>query len=43
MKNSDHIQRDEMKKIVSKGNVSTPACIATAGTALVIGFVVANR
>lgn len=43
MKNSDHIQRDEMKKIVSKGNVSTPACIATAGTALVIGYALGLR
>ncbi|KAF5202439.1 triacylglycerol lipase-like protein [Thalictrum thalictroides] len=38
MKNSHHIEHDEMKKIISRGNVSTAACIATAGTTLAIGY-----
>ncbi|PIA38121.1 hypothetical protein AQUCO_02800040v1 [Aquilegia coerulea] len=38
MKNSHHIEHDEMKKIISRGNVSTAACIATAGTTLVLGY-----
>ncbi|KAG0446789.1 hypothetical protein HPP92_028627 [Vanilla planifolia] len=36
-KNSNSNQ-EEIKRIVSSGNVSNTACIATAGTSLVIGF-----
>ncbi|KAF9610997.1 hypothetical protein IFM89_026303 [Coptis chinensis] len=38
MKETQHIQHDEVKKIVTTGRVSTAACIATAGTSLVIGY-----
>ncbi|KAL5581779.1 hypothetical protein UlMin_014221 [Ulmus minor] len=38
MKNSNPIEHSEIRKIVSSGGVSTPACIATAGTTLIIGY-----
>ncbi|KAL5700069.1 hypothetical protein ACHQM5_025568 [Ranunculus cassubicifolius] len=38
MKNNHHIQREEVKKIVDTGYVTTAACVATAGTALVVGY-----
>ncbi|ERM96916.1 uncharacterized protein LOC18424864 isoform X3 [Amborella trichopoda] len=37
MKNNHHVENDEIKKIVNSGNVSLPSCVATAGTALIIG------
>lgn len=33
-----HVREEEIKKIVNTGNVSYPACVATVGTSLVIGY-----
>ncbi|XP_072967067.1 uncharacterized protein [Typha angustifolia] len=38
LKNSYNVEHEEIKKIVSSGNVSTTACIATACTSLVLGY-----
>ncbi|GMG98719.1 hypothetical protein Nepgr_000559 [Nepenthes gracilis] len=38
MKKTYDMEHDELKKIVHSGNVSTLACSATTGTALVIGY-----
>ncbi|XP_043690834.1 uncharacterized protein LOC122641615 [Telopea speciosissima] len=38
MKNNSHIEHAEIKNMVGSGNVSTAACVATAGTSLVIGY-----
>jgi hypothetical protein len=39
MKKNYHIEHSEFKKLVDPGHSSVAACIATAGTAFVIGFV----
>lgn len=39
LKNNYEVEHQEIKKIVGSGNISTAACIATAWTSLVIGFV----
>nr|ABK21132.1 unknown [Picea sitchensis] len=33
-----HVEEEELKKIVNKGNVSYPACVATVGISLIIGY-----
>lgn len=38
LKNSYKIEHEEIKKIASSGNISTSACVAVAGTSLVIGY-----
>ncbi|ONK78961.1 uncharacterized protein A4U43_C01F1450 [Asparagus officinalis] len=38
MKKNYSVEHEEIRKIVSSGNVSTAACIATAGTSLVLGY-----
>ncbi|XP_010928409.1 uncharacterized protein [Elaeis guineensis] len=38
LKNNYEVENQEIKKIVSSGNVSTAACVATAWTSLVIGY-----
>ncbi|KAG0495519.1 hypothetical protein HPP92_000210 [Vanilla planifolia] len=38
MKKNSNSNQEEIKRIVSSGNVSNTACIATAGTSLVIGY-----
>ncbi|XP_057953058.1 uncharacterized protein LOC131147584 [Malania oleifera] len=38
MKNNYHIEHSEIKKIVDSGSSSTAACVATAGTTLIIGY-----
>lgn len=39
MKNNYHIEHNEFKKIVGSSSSSTAACVATAGTTLIIGSV----
>lgn len=39
MKNDYQIEDPEFKKLVS-GSISVPACVATAGTTLILGFVI---
>ncbi|KAJ6343344.1 hypothetical protein OIU76_005147 [Salix suchowensis] len=39
MKNNHHLEHAEFKKLIDPGRSSVAACIATAGTAFVIGFV----
>ena len=39
MKQKNNAEHEEIKKIVNSGNVSTAACIATAWTTLLLGFV----
>lgn len=39
MKKNYHLEHAEFKKLVDPGHSSVAACIATAGTAFVIGFV----
>ncbi|KAK9084749.1 hypothetical protein Sjap_025160 [Stephania japonica] len=43
MKNHHTLEHAEIKKIVSSERMSTEACIATAGTSLVIGYVLGWR
>uniref|UniRef100_A0A7C9DTR2 Triacylglycerol lipase n=2 Tax=Opuntia streptacantha TaxID=393608 RepID=A0A7C9DTR2_OPUST len=43
MKNNYQIEREEIKKIVHTGSLSTEACIATAGTTLVVGYALGWR
>ncbi|KAL9258850.1 hypothetical protein AKJ16_DCAP10976 [Drosera capensis] len=43
MKQNQDMEREELKKIVTAGNVSIPSCAATAGTALVIGYALGWR
>ncbi|XP_039141487.1 uncharacterized protein LOC120278818 [Dioscorea cayenensis subsp. rotundata] len=38
MKHKNNAEHKEIKKIVNSGNVSTEACIATAWTALLLGY-----
>lgn len=38
MTNVHHVEEEELKKIVNTGNVSYPACVATVGTSLIIGY-----
>lgn len=38
MKNSNLSEHSEIRKIVDAGSFSTPACFATAGTTLIIGY-----
>ncbi|KAF6161332.1 hypothetical protein GIB67_009219, partial [Kingdonia uniflora] len=39
MKHNRHMEHADLKRIIDIGNVSTAACIATAGTSLVVGYV----
>ncbi|KAF6149610.1 hypothetical protein GIB67_011219 [Kingdonia uniflora] len=39
MKHNCHMEHADLKRIIDIGNVSTTACIATAGTSLVVGYV----
>ncbi|RWW13042.1 hypothetical protein GW17_00023267 [Ensete ventricosum] len=39
LKSSYKMEHEEIKKIASSGNISSSACVAIAGTSLVIGFV----
>ncbi|KAF6148897.1 hypothetical protein GIB67_014268, partial [Kingdonia uniflora] len=39
MKHNRHMEHADQKRIIDIGNVSTAACIATAGTSLVVGYV----
>jgi hypothetical protein len=34
-------EHEEIKKIVTSSNISTPACVATAMTTMVVGYVLA--
>ncbi|KAH9604677.1 hypothetical protein KSS87_001786 [Heliosperma pusillum] len=43
MKGTFEIERDEIKKIVNTGSISTASCAATAGTTLVIGYALGWR
>ncbi|XP_030459578.2 uncharacterized protein LOC115679977 [Syzygium oleosum] len=43
MKNNYHFEHEEIKKIVGRESSSTAACIATAGTTLVIGYALGWR
>ncbi|KAJ4773391.1 Ubiquinol oxidase [Rhynchospora pubera] len=43
LKNSYDVEHEEIKKIVSSGNVSMSACVATAWTTLVIGYALGWR
>ncbi|GAB2215057.1 hypothetical protein Droror1_Dr00019431 [Drosera rotundifolia] len=43
MKQTQDMEREELKKIVTAGNISIPSCAATAGTALVIGYALGWR
>ncbi|KAF6173231.1 hypothetical protein GIB67_026926 [Kingdonia uniflora] len=38
MKHNRHMEHADLKRIIDIGNVSTAACIATAGTSLVVGY-----
>lgn len=38
MNNHHHVEHKDIKKIVNSGNVSTAACVATAGTTLIVGY-----
>lgn len=39
MKINHDIEHSEIRDIVGSGSFSLPACVATAGTTLIIGFV----
>ena len=39
MNNNYNLDHSEIRKIAGLGNISAPACFATAGTALIVGFV----
>lgn len=39
MSSNYDLGHSEIRKITASGHVSAPACVATAGTALIIGFV----
>ncbi|GFZ09855.1 hypothetical protein Acr_21g0004540 [Actinidia rufa] len=38
MSNNYHIEHKDFKKLIGSGSCSTTACIATAGTTLIIGY-----
>lgn len=38
MNNNYHMEHAELKKIVGSGSISPAACVATAGTSLIIGY-----
>lgn len=39
MNNNYNLDHSEIRKIAGLGSISAPACFATAGTALIVGFV----
>lgn len=39
MSNNSNLDHSEIRKIAGLGSISAPACFATAGTALIVGFV----
>lgn len=39
MNNNNQMEHKEFKKLVGSGSFSTEACVATAGTSLIIGLV----
>ena len=39
LKNNQKVEHEEIKKIVTSSNISTPACVATAMTTMVVGYV----
>ena len=39
MRNSNNLEHSELREIAGSGSISAPACFATAGTTLIIGFV----
>ncbi|KAJ6804112.1 uncharacterized protein M6B38_336430 [Iris pallida] len=43
MKSNHSVEHEEIRKIVTSGNVSTPSCIATAWTTLIIGYALGWR
>lgn len=43
MKKKYDVEHEEIKKIVTSSNVSTSACIATAGTSMVLGYILGWR
>ncbi|KAJ3678432.1 hypothetical protein LUZ60_002235 [Juncus effusus] len=43
LKSNYEVEHEEIKKIVSSGNVSIPACFATAWTTLVLGYAMGWR
>lgn len=43
MKSNHSVEHEEIRKIVASGNVSTPSCIATALTTLIIGYALGWR
>ncbi|RWR80130.1 triacylglycerol lipase 2-like protein isoform X2 [Cinnamomum micranthum f. kanehirae] len=38
MTSNHHVEHEEIKKIVNSGNVSSAACVATAGATLILGY-----
>ncbi|XP_038901647.1 uncharacterized protein LOC120088430 [Benincasa hispida] len=38
MRKKHQLEDSELKKVVNPGNISVPACFATAGTSLIIGY-----
>lgn len=43
LKDNHKVEHEEIKKIVTSSNVSTPACVATAMTTMVVGYVLGWR
>jgi hypothetical protein len=41
LKDNHKVEHEEIKKIVTSSNISTPACVATAMTTMVVGYVLA--
>ncbi|KAK4577160.1 hypothetical protein RGQ29_027607 [Quercus rubra] len=38
MRNSNNLEHSELREIAGSGSISAPACFATAGTTLIIGY-----
>ncbi|KAG2575519.1 uncharacterized protein LOC120642802 [Panicum virgatum] len=43
LKNNQKAEHEEIKKIVTSSNISTPACVATAMTTMVVGYALGWR
>lgn len=43
LKNNQKVEHEEIKKIVTSSNISTPACVATAMTTMVVGYALGWR
>jgi len=41
LKGNHKVEHEEIKKIVTSSNISAPACVATAMTTMVVGYVLA--